>query len=461
MRPFLFAVTLAFAAILGAGCGADVLAADDNKITLVVWQGFKFEEVTVMEEITNRFEQKWMEENPGKTLDIILERVSFDDMTTKLKTAALARRTPDIAFVDAQKVIELTYGQTLVPLDTLDNWRYDSIQDARSEFVNASFDQATVFMRDDDDSPLTQHQFGLPVQTTTLALFWNREMFRAKGQELRAAGLDPNRAPKDWDELIAYSKVLEGDDIYGYAMSGSLWFQFPVFNQYNVEWVQYEANGRAVPTVDSALGLAAMERLAGLVLDSQVEAGAWKPGATGPDQGFQNRKYAMIFTGPWNTEKFEANGLDFDISLIPAVPEKEARELGIEPESSSNIGGQSGVIFKTCEHPEIAYEFLEYFTGEVEQRYWAETLGQIPTRLSAWEDLDMSKYPYLPKFMEQLKHAEALPRIPLYGTLESDIFNPEFQLVLSGKKTPEAALESIQAALDKRILEKMNARVRD
>ena len=43
--------------------------------------------------------------------------------------------------------------------------------------------------------------WGLPDQTNGLCLFYNKEHFRA-------AGLDPERPPATWDELISYGKRL-------------------------------------------------------------------------------------------------------------------------------------------------------------------------------------------------------------------------------------------------------------
>ncbi|MCB2154559.1 extracellular solute-binding protein [bacterium] len=428
--------------------------AAENEVKLRVWQGFKFEEVTVMEEIADRFKEEWEAKNPGKVLDIEIERVSYDDMVTKLKTAALASQTPDVAFVDALKVPDLAFGQTLQPIDELENFRYKSIDEARQQFVTASFDMGVV------NRLGKENLYGIPVQTTTLAMFWNRKIFRDSADKLRSAGLDPNRAPRDWDELIEYARALEDKEkgIYGYAMSGSLWFQFPIYNQYNVNWVRYEKNGRAVPDIDNPRGKAALQRIADLYLKDKVEAGAWKRGAMGPDQGFLNEKYAMILMGPWFVEKFESAGLDFDVSLVPAVPADEAAELGIPAQSSSNIGGQIGVIFESCEEPELAYDFIEYFTSEKEQRYWSETLGQIPVRQAAWENLNTEKFPYVPKFMEQLKYAKRLPQMPLYGTLENEIANPEFDLLMNDKITVQEALEHMEKSLDDKVLKKLNAR---
>jgi ABC-type glycerol-3-phosphate transport system substrate-binding protein len=455
IRSLLLSAAASLALLLNASC--DVVTADDpDTVVLDVWQGFKFEEVTVLERISAEFKARWEAENPGKTLEIRLNRVSYDDMVTKLKTAALADQTPDLAFVDSMKVVDLAYGQTLTPLDELESFkeRYGTREKAREEFIGASFDMGDV-------TRLGQRNlYGLPVQTTTLALFWNRRIFRQKADALRAAGLDPNRAPADWDELVAYSRVIEDKpNLFGYAMNGSLWFHFPIYNQYDVDWIRFESNGRAVPDVDNEKGLAALKRISGLWLEHGIEAGGWKPGAMGPDQGFINERYAMILMGPWMVEKFVAAGLDFDIALVPAVPAEEARRLGIDAASSSNIGGQTGVIFQSCEEPDLAFEFIDYFVNEKNQREWAESLGQIPVRLTAWEGLNFEKFPFVPKFMEQLKYAKRLPGVPLYATVESSIYSPEFQLVMLGRNTPEKALARLEVTLNREILDQVNARL--
>src|SRR5690606_6806040 len=110
-----------------------------------------------------------------------------------------------------------------------------------------------------------------------------------------------------------------------------------------------------------------------------------------------NRKYAMILIGPWMVESYHNAGIDFDIAMIPAPTRDEIERLGLQPRdpemleefgqlaySSSNIGGQSGVMMRTCEDTGAAFAFLDYFTSEAVQRNWASRLGQIPVRKSAW-----------------------------------------------------------------------------
>ncbi|MBI5155155.1 extracellular solute-binding protein [Candidatus Poribacteria bacterium] len=458
--------------ILLISCGAREKRAPDGSKIIEVWQGFNTEETAVFKDIMKDFQTQWNDTHEDDRITVEVSYVSYGDMFTKLRTAALAKITPDVAFMDSIKVTDLAFGRGLVALDELEGFksRYGTVEKARAEFVGASFNAGVVNRLGE------ARLYALPVQTTTVALFWNREMFRNKAAPLKAAGLDPNRPPRDWDEMIAYGNVLTDREkgVYAYGMSSSLWFNFPVFNMYNVEWIDYAADGRASARIDSPNAEAALETIRRLA-HSGVEGGAWKRSALSPDAGFINRKYAMILTGPWNVEPFSNAGLDFDIALIPAPTQEEIERLDLRPSvpglkdslgqmaySSSNVGGQSGVILRECQNQAVAYEMIEYFTSEPVQRRWASQLGQIPVRLAAWKDLDTTKYPFMPKFMEQLRLAKRIPQIPLYGVLENDIYNPEIDLLLQGGGTsskdrkPKDMLGSMNAKMEDKILRKMN-----
>jgi multiple sugar transport system substrate-binding protein len=444
------------------GCRKKRRAPEGVKV-LEVWQGFNFEETALFREIMKDFEKEY-EAKTGQKLEVRVQYVAFGDMFTKLRTAALARMTPDIAFMDSIKVTELALGQALVPIDELESFRkrYGSLEKAREEFVPASFDAGVVNRLGEE------HLYGMPVQTTTVSLFWNREIFRQRASALRAAGLDPTRAPRDWEEVEAYGRVLtDPPRVYGFGLHGSLWFNFTIFNMYGVDFVQYDEEGKAIATINSPRGLAALQRIQSLVA-SGVEGGAWQRSALGPEPGFLNDLYAMVLTGPWNVENFTNAGKDFDIAMIPAPTMEEVRRLGLEPRlpggdpddprtySSSNVGGQTGVILRLCEDRDLAFELLEYFTSEPVQRRWASSLGQIPVRKAAWENLDTSKFPFMPKFMQQLATARRIPQIPLYGVLENDLYNPEIDLLLNNRQTPEQMLRRMENGMNQKIFDRIN-----
>ncbi len=440
-------------------------SASDGVEEIQVWQAFKATETVVFRNIMEDLQKQWRSE--GRDVRIIVHFVAYDDMLTKLRTAAMANMTPDIAFVDAIKVTDLAFGQALVQLDGLETFkqRYGSIENAREQFVAASYNAGVVNRKG------KVNLYGLPVQTTTVSLFWNRAMFRARANDLKAAGLDPNRAPQDWQEMEEYGRVLTDTSrrIYGYGMQGGLWFNFPIFNMYGVNFVRYDDAGRAFSDIDNANGAAALNRIRAIA-NSGMEGGAWKRSALYPEAGFINNKYAMILTGPWMVENFANAELDFDISLIPAPTPQEIEKLKIKPIvpelvdrlgplawSSSNVGGQTGVIMKSCKKPDLAFEVLDYFTSEKVQRRWASQLGQIPVRRAAWKDLDTSKYPFMPRFMDQLQLSKRIPQIPLFGKLETDFFNPEINLLLQHEDYPvKTMLEHMARGMDEELFIEVN-----
>jgi ABC-type glycerol-3-phosphate transport system substrate-binding protein len=178
--------------------------------------------------------------------------------------------------------------------------------------------------------------------------------------------------------------------------------------------------------------------------------------------------YAMVLTGPWMIEKFRSGKLDFGVALIPRVPMAEAVQLGIVPPgtdenstaaralSAGNVGGQNVMVTARSEHPDICLAFALHFTGAKVQREWGEKLGQIPVRLAAQQNLDMRLFPEIPVFIEQARLARPMLPLPYVGMIETEIANPETNLVLQGKQSPEQALKNIDAALTRRVLTPVN-----
>jgi sn-glycerol 3-phosphate transport system substrate-binding protein len=47
--------------------------------------------------------------------------------------------------------------------------------------------------------------WGIPFQRSTIVMYWNKDAFKA-------AGLNPDKAPDNWDELVAYGQKLTKRD---------------------------------------------------------------------------------------------------------------------------------------------------------------------------------------------------------------------------------------------------------
>jgi multiple sugar transport system substrate-binding protein len=463
LSPWILAATAGL--VVGLTCGVEAKEPAEPEIRLRVWQGFKNEEVTLLRKAMAEFSTDWSTTH-GRKLTLVEEQVPFDTMSTRMRMAAPGGRRllPDMAMVDANKMAELVYGGIVRELEDLPTMVPGGSEALRREYSPGAFETNIVRWRGKD------RLFGLPAQTTTLALFWNKTMFAAKGAELRAAGLDPDRAPVDWDEVVKYSRII-GDPAnrrYGFAFNNSLWFTMPFINQYRGTFAATDSQGKWVPTTDDPRLVAAIRRKMDMFLVDKIAAPSWKDSETNPDQGFIDQSYAMILTGPWNVQPFRSNKINFGVAMIPRVPMDEALKLGLVPPeagldspevlalSSSSIGGQNIVLLNTCPEPAIALEFMRYFTGEKVQREWAQELGQIPTHRGAQKGLDLRDNPEVAVFMNQVNLARPWPRLPRSGQIETDIMNPNLNLVLQGRQSVEDALKRVGVDLKRWVLDPVN-----
>jgi len=393
---------LALAALLG-GCGSKEEAA-----SLTIWQTYNDEESPVFREIVAKFQ----EAHPGVTIDVV--RLPFAGAEPKIVTALTTKTEPDIARVDVSFLAKLAKKNALLPIE-------DRVP---PEFVADVFPVALASCR------YRGHLWGLPDQTNGLCLFYNKEMFRA-------AGLDPEKPPATWNELVTYGKRLteKGAGVFGIGLSNSLWWSLPFFYTYGAEFLS-EDGTRCL--LNSPEAVQAFQLKVDMHAKHGIEGGAWRAGGVTHDLGFQNGRYAMILNGPWAVESLKRTGIDFGVGLIPEGPAG----------SFTNVGGNDLVVFRSTKNPDLAVEFLMFVASEETQRMWATRLGQIPVNAKAMDAITAEEHPYLAVFVEQMKTAIPRPQTPYYPEIEN-LMNPEMQAALDNTKSVQAALDAAVGEIDK------------
>jgi ABC-type glycerol-3-phosphate transport system substrate-binding protein len=463
-------ILLSAMTVLYSGCGSSQNNSNSKLIELSTWVSYNNDEMGLFSELTDEFVKDWNSKNPDKQIAIRASQVPFGGLLPKLKTACQTHTTPDICRVDCAHVVPLAFGHAVYPLDELETFRneYKSIDEMKELYVAAAIDSNIIRVRRGND--WETHVFGLPDTTNCVALFRNKSMFMENSKRLKKAGLDPHRAPKTWDELIEYGKIISTppsseEKRYGFAMDNSLWWSLPFFNSWGAEFL-VRKDGKFTCLLDSQKSIDALTfkvnlyqqtynsnsnqlSSSGLEKDGsekvRVEAGAWIPGAITKDTGFTNGMYAMIMSGPWNVQSFTRAGINFEVSLLPEGPEG----------SSSNVGGTNLVVFKSCKYPEIAYQYIKFITSVKTQVRWCTALSQIPTMKEAFKLVSVDDKPALKTFYEQILKAKARPRVPSYEQLEG-IINPEMELALKGSKTPKQALTDAVARINVEVLGPLN-----
>ncbi|MCK4271596.1 extracellular solute-binding protein, partial [bacterium] len=242
---------------------------EEGLITLTIWQTYNDQENALFQELLTEYQVS----HPDVTIKAT--RLPFVGAEPKILTALATRTTPDIARVDGSFVPKLATRNALVNLDTL------GFGEIRGELLPVALSSCLV-------EGIT---YAMPEQVNGLCLFYNKTLFRQ-------AGLDPEKPPRTWDEFIAFGKKLTDPQkgVFGFGMRNSLWWTFPFFNTFGAQFLSEDGTSCVL---NGEKGVQAFQLKVDLYGKHKIEGGGWRAGGVRGDMGFQNGKYAMIFSGPW------------------------------------------------------------------------------------------------------------------------------------------------------------------
>ncbi|WP_421724186.1 ABC transporter substrate-binding protein [Bauldia sp.] len=395
-----------FAMALGVGCLA---AASAQATTLTMWT----ESSNAPEGV---FANEFSEMDNGITIEV--REVRFDDLVAETLRAFATQTNPDLMSIDNPDHAAFASRGAFLDLTS------------RVE-ASDQIDMDNYF--DGPRSSLTWDGgvYGIPRASNTIALYYNKDMFRAKG-------LDPDNPPTTWEELYEAAAALNDpdNDVYGIAFSAKAseegTFQF-------LPWLQMTGGSfEKVNGEGAATALDFWKRLfdEGLTSPDTLTRGQWDSTGT-----FNGGNAAMAISGPWELKRM-AEDADFDwgVALLP-VPEAGA-------ERASALGDFNIAIFDNSENPDAAFQFLEYVDSQAE-RLWPE-FTRMPSRkdvapaATGNAKIDAAT----PIFVEQLQYAENRGPHPDWPRISTAI-QDAIQSAVTGQKTSQQALDDAQAVIDR------------
>jgi multiple sugar transport system substrate-binding protein len=271
--------------------------------------------------------------------------------------------------------------------------------------------------------------FGVPKATNTIALYYNVDIFKAKG-------LDPDKPPHTWDELVDTARKLNdpANNVYGLAFSAKAseegTFQF-------LPWAQMGGGG--YERINAPGAVKALE-IWKTVLDEKLASpdtltrGQWESTGT-----FNAGNAAMVISGAWELDRMSQDAkFDWKVTLMP-VPED-----GVEP--SSALGDFNWAIFASSKHPVEAFKALEYFVSQDDKLF--KNFGQLPARydIAIPPTGNAKKDAALKVFLEQLKFAKPRGPHPEWPKISKAI-QGAIQSALTGQTSAKDALDQAAEAI--------------
>jgi multiple sugar transport system substrate-binding protein len=382
-------------------------------VTITFWHGYNADTETPFFEktIIPAFEAS----HPNIKVQAV--NIPYDQFHQKLLTALAGGTAPDLARLDIIWIPEFGDLGALAPLD-----------EVMSDF---STYKDAVFPGPLSTNFLNGHYYGLPLDTNTRVLVYNKDVFKAAGIETPPATID------EFLTDCAKIKAL-GSDRYCFADGGTYgWAVDP--------WIWSFGGAMTDPDITKATGyLNSADTVAAYqFLKDGVDKGYIHPGIKGggvDTWGLMGKgQVAMILEGPWFPPSFgkQFPDVQYGMALMPAG----------KGGSISVVGGEDIALFQQSKNKEAAAEFIRFMLSMDTQMQMA-TVGQMPVLTASSQGDNLQKLPdYFGIFLEQLKTAQARTPVATWPKMEQ-ILSDAGTAILNGKATPQAGLDEAAKAID-------------
>jgi multiple sugar transport system substrate-binding protein len=393
-RAATWGVALAAALALGA-CGKK---ASTGKVVVHFWQ---FWDLAVIEPQVAAFEAL----HPD--VDIEVEQLTWATGLEKIQAALASGTQPDVCELGSTWLPRFSYEGVLADITPVYEAERDSFLMWESALWNG-------------------RAYGLPWVQGSRALFINRALFRR-------AGLDPDRPPQTWDELLNAAQKIStlGTGIYGFGQNIGeryvLYKKFMAFAWGNGGDV-FDESGAVV--LNSPAVLEALEfylKLAPFSLQEKQEV---------LDQYFKTGRLGMQISGAWNLKNYqlEAPDLDYSVALVP----KPAIDHGSH---ASFAGAEMLVVFKASPHQDMALEFARFLQAYPQAKQVSLAAGSVfPASREAMNDSTFMSDPRVRVFVEQSLTSRTTPAHPGWIEMEEAI-DRAVEESLYGRRAPRWCLD--------------------
>ncbi len=363
-------------------------------------------------------------ENPGIKIKPVYAG-SYQDTITKTLTAMKGGEPPHLAILLSTDMFTLIDEDAIVPFD-------DMAQGADDKAWIAGFFPG--FMENSQTGGKT---WGIPFQRSTVVQYWNKELFKE-------AGLDPNKPPANWTELVEMGRRLTKKDAGGNVTQWGVSIPSSGFPYWLFQGLTTQNDARLMNAAgnetyfDKPGVVDALQFWVDLSRKHQVHPPGIVEWGTTPQDFFQ-RKIAMMWTTTGNLTNVRTNAkFEFGVAMLPA-----GKRLG------SPTGGGNFYVFKktTPEQRAAAVKFAKWATQPERAAHWGIDTGYVAVSPAAWDTPRMKQYaagfPPAAVARDQLPHAWAE-----FSTHENQrvvkALNDGLQAALTGSKPAEQAMKDAQ-----------------
>jgi ABC-type glycerol-3-phosphate transport system substrate-binding protein len=415
--------------VLAAGltaCAPAPRPGADQRVRIRYWEKWTGFEGEAMRRVVDAF-------NASQSR-IFVDLLTVSQVDQKLLLAAAGGNPPDVAGLWSHNTHVYADMNAIVPLDDL--CRQAGI--GERDYLPAIWDLCAY----------RGHVYALPTTPATIALHWNKRLFRA-------AGLDPERPPRTIEELDAFAARLTRRDADGKIAQVGFLPSEPGW--WNWAWGcffggrLYDGQGKVTP--DSPENVRAFEWVQSYAKRYSTSAiQVFQSGFgnfSSPQNPFLSERVAMEIQGVWMynfINKF-APKLEWGVAPFPYPADRP------DLAGSSLVDMDTLVIPNGSPHPREAFEFIRFVQSPAGSELL--NLGQRKfTPLNALTPgfLAQHPHPYLRDFIALARGPRtfAPPKLAIWREYGDEMGNA-FSKIWLLEATPREALGAVRARMQRKL----------
>ncbi len=387
----------------------------------------------------------------------------------KLMTSIVGNVAPDVINQDRFTIADWASRGAFRSMDDLiERDKADPLAPKKDQYYPATWQEASYEGR----------IYAIPTGADNRILYWNKASFRAKATELRAAGLDPDRAPRTWSEILAYNKVLTEKNPDGSLKKagfmpnfGNSWLYMYAF-QNNADFMSKDGRTCTINTPETR------EALQFMVDGYQIVGGferakAFESGFLGKENdAFVIGKVAMKIDGDWILNDLSRYAPQIELGVAPPpVPDdryaKRGRFANEKDQYVTWVGGFSLAIPKGARNVEDGWTYIKFATSTegrlieyAAQRDWERRRGRtfIPRQLASREANEEAFRRFKPADKKFAAAIEMHMNMAPFGRIRPATFVGQtlwsehvraLEVACYGKATPDEALAIAQTTVQR------------
>lgn len=354
----------------------------------------------------------------------------YKGLTQNLQAAMASGKNPD--------VVQMGYSYLNYAGENL---KYASIADIIAKqapedknYLQDNFLPNILALATTDDGK----QIGLPYSVSVPVLYYNPDIFRQ-------AGLDPDKPPRTWQEVVQYAKTIrEKTGTVGFFMQefADNWAQQALMES-NGGQVLAKKDGKTVAGFDSPEAAQAYQLLADMVKDGSGLHATNEEGF----QAFLSGKLGMVCTTIGKRENFESSA-KFTV-MATQFPSFDGKTKKVP------AGGNLLMIFsQDPAKQKAAWRFVKYLESPEALALWTKGTGYMPPRKGVTEDPKGLK-----EFVEKNKNMQAalsqMPSVVKWasfpganGLQAEQVLIDARDVILSSKQSAAQALKEAAAKIN-------------